>query len=338
MSQIQIENVSKKFKGKEILKNINLTIQEGELISLLGPSGCGKTTTLKIIAGLIDLDKGDILFDKVSILNKEPNKRGAVIVFQDYLLFPHMTVEENIGFGLKMAKRNKRQIKKVVNEMIELVELRGHERKYPRELSGGQRQRVAIARALAVEPKVLLLDEPFSNLDIRLRESMRQFVLDIQRRLKITTLLVTHDKEEALLCSNKVAVMLNGEIKGYDTPKNIYERPKSIDVCKFFGDRNYIEGRVKDYFFESSLGKIKVEIENKEKAICVIRPEIIKVGKYHPKGLVGHIKSIKYGGDRTYYEVKVQKILLKVIDVCNDELHVGDRVSVIIDENKILVY
>ncbi|PAB58579.1 ABC transporter ATP-binding protein [Anaeromicrobium sediminis] len=338
MSKIQIKNVSKKFQHKEILKNINLTIEEGELISLLGPSGCGKTTTLKIIAGLMDFDEGDILFDGVSVLKKNSNKRGAVIVFQDYLLFPHMTVEENIGFGLKMAKRNKRDIKEVVNKMIELVELTGHGRKYPRELSGGQQQRVAIARALAVEPKVLLLDEPFSNLDIRLRESMRQFVLNIQRRLKITTILVTHDKEEALLCSHKVAVMLNGQIKDYDTPKNIYERPKSIDVCKFFGGRNYIEGRVKDYFFESALGEMKVQLDNKEKATCVIRPEIIKIRKEDSKGMVGHIKSMKYGGDKTYYEVEVENILLKVIDICNDELYIGDRVNIIIDENKILVY
>ncbi len=181
MSQIQLKNISKHFEGKQVLKDINLFVKEGEMVSLLGPSGCGKTTTLKILAGLIEPDCGDILINGDSVLNIPVERRGVVIVFQDYLLFPHMTVEENVAFGLKMAKVKKSKRIKRVRDMIDLVQLNGHEKKYPRELSGGQRQRVAIARALAIEPRVLLLDEPFSNLDTRLRETMREFVCQIQK-------------------------------------------------------------------------------------------------------------------------------------------------------------
>jgi len=230
MSEVKLVNLSKSFDGRNVLDNINLTIPEGKLVSLLGPSGCGKSTTLKIIAGLITPDSGDILFNDNSIVNVPTEKRDAVIVFQDYLLFPHMTVYDNIDFGLKMRKEKKNIRKERVNKLIELVQLNGYEKKYPSELSGGQKQRVAIARSLAVNPKVLLLDEPFSNLDIRLRDNMREFVLDIQKKLNITTVLVTHDKEEALVMSDKVAIMLDGKIKQFGTPNEIYENPSSIEV------------------------------------------------------------------------------------------------------------
>ncbi|MCC5910491.1 MAG: ABC transporter ATP-binding protein, partial [Clostridiaceae bacterium] len=202
MSEIVLKGISKTFQDKKILDQIDITIGEGEMISLLGPSGCGKTTTLKIIAGLIDPDEGELLLNNKSVLKIPVEKRGAVIVFQDYLLFPHLTVEGNIEFGLKMAKINKNVRKEKTKEMLALMELEGQGHKYPNELSGGQRQRVALARALAIEPKVLLLDEPFSNLDLRLRETMREFVCRIQKKLNITTVLVTHDKEEALMTSD----------------------------------------------------------------------------------------------------------------------------------------
>ncbi|MEG1647124.1 MAG: ABC transporter ATP-binding protein, partial [Clostridia bacterium] len=202
-------------------------IKEGEIVSLLGKSGCGKSTTLQIIAGLIQPDSGDILFNQSSVLNVCTQKRNAVIVFQDYLLFPHMTVYENIEFGLKM-KGEKKYIRKLkVYKLIELVKLKGFEEEYPSQLSGGQKQRVAIARTLAINPKVLLLDEPFSNLDINLRNEMREFVLDLQKKLKITTILVTHDKEEALMMSDKIAVMIDGSINQFDTPINLYKKPTS---------------------------------------------------------------------------------------------------------------
>ena len=226
MSYVKLINLTKYFDKVEVLKNINLDIKEGEIVSLLGPSGCGKSTTLKIIAGILELDDGDILFDEKSVKNIPTGKENVSIVFQEYLLFPHMNVFENIEFGLKMKKISKKNRKEKVEELIDLVKLRGYENKYPSELSGGQQQRVAIARTLAINPKVLLLDEPFSNLDINLRNEMREFVLSLQKKLKITTILVTHDKEEALMMSDKIAVMLNGEIKQYDDQKNFMKNQK----------------------------------------------------------------------------------------------------------------
>ncbi len=184
MSHVKLINLTKHFDKVEVLKNINLDIKEGEIVSLLGPSGCGKSTTLKIIAGILELDDGDILFDEKSVKNIPTGKRGVSIVFQEYLLFPHMNVFENIEFGLKMKKVSKKDRKEKVEELIDLVKLRGYEDKYPSELSGGQQQRVAIARTLATNPKVLLLDEPFSNLDINLRNEMREFVLSLQKNYK----------------------------------------------------------------------------------------------------------------------------------------------------------
>ena len=224
MSSVKLININKSFDEKTVLENINIDIKDGEIVSLLGVSGCGKSTTLQLIAGLINPDSGDITFNDKSVLNIPTGKREAVIVFQDYLLFPHMSVYENIEFGLKVKNINKKIRKDKVDELIRLVKLNGYENKYPSELSGGQKQRVAIARTLAVNPKVLLLDEPFSNLDINLRNEMREFVLNLQKKLNITTILVTHDKEEALIMSDKIAVMVNGKIEQFDKPDILYQK------------------------------------------------------------------------------------------------------------------
>jgi iron(III) transport system ATP-binding protein len=339
MSKIEIKNITKNLGNKRILDNINLEIEEGEMISLLGPSGCGKTTTLKIIAGLMLPDYGDILFNGESILKVPVEKRGAVIVFQDYLLFPHMTVEDNIGFGLKMAKVKRDVIKKKVNEMIELVGLMGHGKKYPKELSGGQKQRVAIARALAIEPKVLLLDEPFSNLDTRLRENMRDFISDIQRELKITTVLVTHDKEEALMMSDKIAVMFDGNIKQYGSPTDIYNRPVSPQIADFFGEKNYIEGEIEDGLFISRLGKVKTTFNAFKKVKAMIKPEDIQLGlKEDKETIVGTVIDRKFAGDRVYYKVLANELELKVISDGKTLFDINEEVSIMIDFNNALFY
>ena len=260
MSSVKIVNLTKSFNNIEILKNINIDINQGEFVTLLGKSGCGKSTTLKLIAGLVNPDSGDILFDEKSVLNTKTQNREAVIVFQDYSLFPHMNVFENIEFGLKIKKINKNTRKNKVKELLNLVKLEGFEKKYPSQLSGGQKQRVAIARTLAVNPKILLLDEPFSSLDINLRSEMREFVLNLQKSLNITTILVTHDKEEALMMSDKIAVMINGEIAQFDTPKNLYEKPISKEVANIFGQRNYINGNIIDGIYKSDL--ISIDLNN----------------------------------------------------------------------------
>lgn len=328
MSQIELKNISKFFSGKKILDNISLRVKEGERISLLGPSGCGKTTTLKIIAGLLNKDNGELLIGNKDVSNIAVEKRGAVIVFQDYLLFPHMTVEENIGFGLKMAKVKRKIIKEKVYELIHLVKLEGLKERYPNELSGGQKQRVAIARALAVDPKVLLLDEPFSNLDTSLREEMREFIANIQRKLNITTILVTHDKEEALMISDKIAVMLNGEIKQIDEPHKMYKNPNSIEVANFLGNRNYIKGSIINGIFKTEIGDFDIYKDNKKNIIAMINPEDIKIGKGN---IYGIITKIRYGGDRIYYTLDVYGKKINVISGSDKVYKLNENINIFID-------
>lgn len=339
MSQIVLKNISKSFGNKKVLDDISLVVEEGEMLSLLGPSGCGKTTTLNIIAGLLKPDNGDILFGNSSILNIAVEKRGAVIVFQDYLLFPHLNVAQNIEFGLKMAKVDKVKRQEQVKRMLQLVQLDGYEKKYPDELSGGQKQRVAIARALAIEPKVLLLDEPFSNLDMRLRESMRDFILQIQRKLKITTILVTHDKEEALMTSDKIAVMLDGKIRQFGTPTELYQRPVSPEVANFFGEKNYIRGYIKDGIFISDFGNFKTKYDRYSSVKAMIKPEDIDLLEpSNDTGIIGIVKARKYAGDRIYYIVSANDIELKCLSEPRKMFNEGDKVQVSIDFNNAVFF
>lgn len=315
MSSVKIVELVKSFNDKEILKGINLDINQGEFITLLGKSGCGKSTTLKLIAGLINPDGGDILFDDKSVLNLKTQYREAVIVFQDYSLFPHMNVFENIEFGLKMKKIDKKHRKNKVDELMNLVKLKGFEKKYPNELSGGQKQRVAIARTLAVNPKILLLDEPFSSLDINLKNEMREFILNLQKELKITTILVTHDKEEALMMSDKIAVMINGEIYQFDTPQNLYEKPNSKEVANIFGQRNYITGNIKNGVYVSDI--ITLDFKNNKSDInnveLMISKEDIEIHNNNYKsGISGKVLKKVYAGDLTYYDVDVNNKVMKL--------------------------
>ena len=342
MSNVKLINLTKKFGKVEVLKNINLDIKEGEIISLLGPSGCGKSTTLKIIAGILDLDDGDILFDEKSVKNVPTGKRDASIVFQDYLLFPHMNVFENIEFGLKMKKINKKDRKEKVKELIDLVKLIGYENKYPSELSGGQQQRVAIARTLAINPKVLLLDEPFSNLDINLRNEMREFVSSLQKKLKITTILVTHDKEEALMMSDKIAVMLNGEIKQFDNPKTLYEKPKTKCVANIFGERNYIKGKIINNKFISDFIELDLSgfelLEDMDSVELMIPQESINLYSLDiKKGINGKIIKRKYAGEKTYYHIDINGLVLKS-SVKDSSFNEGDIINIDIQKDKVIPF
>ena len=222
MSKIVLKNIYKSFGHTKVIENINLEVEQGEILSLLGESGCGKTTTLKLIAGILSPDSGDIYIGEKRINDLPIEKRKAVIVFQDYVLFPHLNIEKNVGFGLKMMGKPKADIKSKVDEMLSLVSLEGYNKRYPHELSGGQKQRIALARALAIEPSVLLLDEPFSNLDANLKESVRDLVMTIQRKLNITTIMVTHEKEEAMMYSDKIAVMIDGKIEQLGSSMEVY--------------------------------------------------------------------------------------------------------------------
>jgi len=241
---LQISHLSKSFGAVPVIDNLSLTVQKGEFVSLLGPSGCGKTTTLRIIAGFVAPGSGEILLDGERIDQVPSHRRGAVMVFQNYALFPHMTVAENVGFGLRMQKLPKAEIQSRVDDVLRQVQLETFTSRYPRELSGGQQQRVALARAVVLKPKLLLLDEPLSNLDAKLRKELRTEFLKIHQLAGTTTVFVTHDLEEAFAVSDRVAVMNRGRIEQYDTPVSIFNRPASAFVAEFIGHSNVIAGLV----------------------------------------------------------------------------------------------
>lgn len=275
-----LENVSKEFNKIHAVKNVSLEIREGEFVTLLGPSGCGKTTTLRMIAGFESPTSGKIYYNNKVINDLIPQKRNFGIVFQSYALFPHMKVKENVAFGLKMHRHPKDRIRRRVDELLHMVGLTEHKEKYPPELSGGMQQRVALARALAPSPEVILLDEPLSALDAKIRVKLRAEIKQLQTDLGITTIYVTHDQEEALSISDRVVVMNRGEIEQIDRPLDIYKNPGSRYVADFVGTSNFFEGelnanllRGKDFQLEVTLpaGKISGPVTG------AIRPEKIEI-------------------------------------------------------------
>lgn len=254
---LELKEIKKSFtEGEAVLDNISLEISKGEFITLLGSSGCGKTTTLRIIAGLEQPDAGSVWLDGREVTGLEPNQRDVNTVFQNYALFPHMNVAENIGYGLKLKKVPKSEIRKKVSQMLELVQLEGYERRKPSELSGGQKQRVAIARALVNNPKVLLLDEPLGALDLQLRRAMQIELKHLQKKLGITFIYITHDQEEAINMSDRIAVMRDGRIEQIGTPDEIYNHPKTSYVATFVGNANILHGAAESIQGENAIVKI----------------------------------------------------------------------------------
>lgn len=254
---LEIKEIKKSFTEEEaVLDNISLKISKGEFITLLGSSGCGKTTTLRIIAGLEQPDAGSVWLDGREVTGLEPNQRNVNTVFQNYALFPHMNVAENIGYGLKLKKVPKSEIRKKVSQMLELVQLEGYEKRKPSELSGGQKQRVAIARALVNNPEVLLLDEPLGALDLQLRRAMQIELKHLQKKLGITFIYITHDQEEAINMSDRIAVMKDGRIEQIGTPDEIYNHPKTSYVATFVGNANILHGVAESIQGENAIVKI----------------------------------------------------------------------------------
>ena len=240
-SYIEIRNVVKSFGNNTVLKHINLDVNEGEMVTLLGPSGCGKSTLLRAIAGLNDVDEGSVFIDGKDVTNVDVRQRQVGMVFQSYALFPNMTAAQNVAFGLSIKKLPKDEIRKKVAAMISLVGLEGKENHRPSQLSGGQQQRVALARALVMEPKVLLLDEPLSALDAQIRQNLRVQIREIQQDMHITAIFVTHDQEEAMAISDRIAVMNQGAIEQLDSPTEIYDNPHSRFVAGFIGEMNFLD-------------------------------------------------------------------------------------------------
>ena len=246
MSTITIKNALKKYGNNTVIEGLNLEIRDGELFTLLGPSGCGKTTLLRMIAGFNSIEGGDFYFGDERINDKDPAKRNIGMVFQNYAVFPHLTVRKNVAFGLKNRKLDKQTIENETNKFLEMMKISEYADRLPQNLSGGQQQRVALARALAVKPDVLLMDEPLSNLDAKLRLEMRQAIRNIQRELGITTVYVTHDQEEAMSISDTIAVMDHGVIQHLGAPKEIYQRPANLFVSTFIGRSNILDGKMSD--------------------------------------------------------------------------------------------
>ena len=304
---LELKNIKKSFTGEEsVLQGISLSIAGGEFITLLGSSGCGKTTTLRIIAGLESPDEGQVFLDGKDVTDLEPNDRDVNTVFQNYALFPHMNVADNIGYGLKLKKVSKGEIKKKVSHMLELVQLSGYEKRKPSELSGGQKQRVAIARALVNNPKVLLLDEPLGALDLQLRRAMQHELKRLQKKLGITFVYITHDQEEAINMSDRIAVMNEGRFEQIGTPDEIYNHPKTSYVATFVGNANILKGKVESQTGEQALlslggGKVLVNTEGEkllegEEVTLAVRSENILLDEECGCGMEAEVEEKTFAG------------------------------------------
>lgn len=308
MTTVQLSNLNKSYDSHHYaVDNLTLTAPCGKITALLGPSGCGKTTILKMIAGLLSPDSGEIAFNGRSALPLPAEKRGAVMVFQNHLLFPYMTVADNVGFGLKMRGVDKAIIQQRVEAMLDLVHMAGYKHRLPRQLSGGQQQRVALARALVIEPKVLLLDEPLSNLDAHLRYEMRELIFNLQRQFDITTIFVTHDQEEAVILADQIALLFQGQLQQVGEPQEFYERPDTAAIARFFGGVNFIPGHKWGAQVETTLG-VFVPEENKQPdgpVLLTIRPENVQLGVDGEEDNVvhGRILSHVYAGTHTRFKV-----------------------------------
>ena len=345
---VKLDNVSKKFNDKSIIKNMTLEVYEGEFLTLLGASGCGKTTVLRMISGLEEVTSGKIYIDGEDVTNVDPTRRDVNTIFQNLALFPHMTAKKNISYGLKMKKLKKEEIEKRVKRVIKLVKLEGLEDRLPSQLSGGQQQRVAIARGIVMNPKVLLLDESLSSLDLKLKRQMQLELKKIQRQLGITFIYVTHDQDEALTMSDRIVIINKGLIEQNDTPKNIYKNPLTPFVADFIGESNIIPATV----IEVLRKNIKIELKNSEiitlpkekdytlneKIHIMIRPENIKVSQNELKNSIKvTIKEIVYDGAVTKLIVTAPEDLELKINLSEDvEYKKNQIVYIKIEEEDII--
>ena len=333
---VQLTNVEKSFGAIKAVDGVCLKIGKGEFFSLLGPSGCGKTTLLRLIAGFEKPESGEIIIDNKEMASVEPNLRPTNMVFQSYAIFPHLNVEENVGYGLKRQKIDKNKIIEMVNEMLDLVGLNGLNKRSASALSGGQRQRVALARALILRPKVLLLDEPLSALDKKLREQMQFELRALQRAIGITFILVPHDQEEALTMSDNIAVMFDGKVEQKASPRELYLNPTSKRVASFIGNMNFLEGNIKSVSKTKvlididALGQISVDKNQLPMKLGLgfvelgIRPEMLEIknngGKNSVNTREAQIKGISFFGDYIQYKIK---LIGSNANVVVSEMHSG---------------
>ena len=347
---VKLEGFGKSYGKKEVIKDIDLEVYEGEFLTLLGSSGCGKTTILRSISGLDIPTSGKVYIDNEDVTNLEPQLRQVNTIFQNYALFPLMNIYDNIAFGLRMKKIPEDEIKNRVNEMLELVHLVGYEKRYPRDLSGGEQQRVSLARGLINRPKVLLLDEPLSALDLKLRKMMQIELKMLQRKLGITFIYVTHDQDEALSMSDRIVVLRNGKIEQIDSPMDIYDKPNSLYVAEFIGDANVFTGKIEDIDYEKRLiyleGGMVAKLNNSyyrigSKVDIVIRPENIKISSKlkSDNSMCGIIKELIYDGSSTKLIFKINGNMIKVVVFGNDKKYkVGNNINLYWDIEDMVVF
>ncbi len=330
---INLENITKIFDGVTVLDNLNLYIRENEFLTLLGPSGCGKTTTLRILGGFENPDEGRVFFDGKDITKLPPNKRQLNTVFQKYALFTHMTIAENIAFGLKIKGKSKAYIDDKIKYALKLVNLEGYENRSPALLSGGQQQRIAIARAIVNEPKVLLLDEPLGALDLKLRQDMQYELIRLKNELGITFVYVTHDQEEALTMSDTIVVMNQGYIQQIGTPEDIYNEPQNAFVADFIGDSNIIDGlMLQDRLVEILGAKFPCVDEGfgvRRPVDVVIRPEDIDLVKPEEGTITGRVTHLIFKG--VHYEMEVAANVYTWLVHSTDMVPVGEEVGIHVD-------
>ena len=334
---IRLSNCTMAFDDETILNSINLYINDEEFLTLLGPSGCGKTTTLRIIGGFLEPTSGDVYFDGVRINGVPPHKRMVNTVFQKYALFPHLNVFDNVAFGLRQQKVPKAEIAQRVSAMLERVNLSGYEKRLPAEMSGGQRQRVALARSLVLKPKLLLLDEPLSNLDAKLRVQMRVEIRRLQQEMGITTVYVTHDQEECFSISDQVAIMNGGKIEQMDVPENIYTRPVNEFTARFVGFENFIPlTRQGDHYVSASGASFRQPV-TQDRMQCACRPEDIVLEGADAQGdyrLPGEVLVCTFLGKQLQYLVKTQEGEYLVNTDVTQRLHLHERVTLFISPDK----
>jgi putative spermidine/putrescine transport system ATP-binding protein len=348
MTRLEIKHLIKRFGDVTAVKGVDLQVKAGSLVALLGPSGCGKTTTLRMIAGLEQPSEGDILFNSESVLNIPTDKRNIGMVFQRYVLFPHMNVEKNVGFGLRMRGADKIGIAKRVAEVLEIVQLNGFEKRFPSQLSGGQQQRVAIARTVITNPRVMLMDEPLSNLDAKLREEMRAFITKLQKQLGITTLFVTHDQVEAIELADQIGLMFDGNLEQFGTPEEIFNRPRTPRIADFMGATNLIKGTLlakegSESVLETPLKTFRVGHLGSQdigtRVTATIRPEHIEFtnGPTAENSFTVTILEAIYYGGTVNYKVQAGQLLLQIKDRSTRRFLVGEEVRILLAKEQLWI-
>lgn len=360
MSRIELKNINKYYGKNHVLKDLDLVIEDGEFMTRLGPSGCGKTTTLRVIVGLEKPQSGIINLDDRQIVNADelffepPSKRGLNLVFQSYALWPHMTVFNNVAFGLRVQKLQSGEIERRVMNALERMKIAEYRDRYPSELSGGQQQRVAIARAIVTEPKILLMDEPLSNLDARLRIDMRSELKRLHQELKTTVIYVTHDQVEALTMSTRIAVFFEGRLAQVDSPIQLYTNPANLDVAKFIGNPriNFIDGSAELYegklIVKSILGKFEFGKETMTdcslpggvfECVLGLRPEEVTVVRdYSSDDITGEIYAVQPAGSETLLQVKVENEILLIKGIGLKSYDMGQKVGLRFSPEILTVY